>query len=117
MFVITIVLGILLALAYGMSGVQKIVGAKMAIASADHVGASHGLYKVVGALELLAAIGLLVGLAVWPLGVAAGIGLVLLMVGALVFHIRAGDKIAQFAPAVVLGLVALLEVIFRAASA
>jgi uncharacterized membrane protein YphA (DoxX/SURF4 family) len=117
MFVVTIILAVLLALAYGMAGVQKITGAKMMRDSADHLGLSHGRYKVIGALELLAAIGLLVGLAIAPLGIAAGIGLVLLMIGALVFHLRAGDKIAQFGPAVLLGIVALAEVLVRSASA
>jgi hypothetical protein len=85
--------------------------------SADHVRFSHKAYKGIGALELLAAVGLLAGLAVWPLGVAAGIGLVLLMIGAIVAHLRAGDKIKVFAPALVLGVLALAEVIVRAASA
>lgn len=117
MFIVTIVLAVLLSLAFGMAGVQKVTGAKSMIDSADHLKMSHGLYKVIGGLEILAVIGLLVGLAVWPLGVAAGAGLVLLMIGAVISHIRAGDKIAQFGPAAVLGLVALAEVIVRAASA
>jgi uncharacterized membrane protein YphA (DoxX/SURF4 family) len=117
MFVVTIILAVLLALGYGMAGTQKITGAKMMMDSADHLGVPRPRYKVIGALELLAAIGLLVGLAWWPLGVAAGIGLVLLMIGAVTFHLRAGDKIGQFGPAAALGVVALLEVIFRAASA
>jgi uncharacterized membrane protein YphA (DoxX/SURF4 family) len=117
LFIVTVVLAILLALAFGASGAQKVAGAKPARDSADHLHISHGRYKVIGALELLAAIGLLAGLAVWPLGVAAGAGLVLLMTGALVFHLRVGDKIAQFGPALALGVLALAEVIVRALSA
>lgn len=117
MFIVTIVLAVLLALAFGAAGGQKLAGAKSVMDSADHVHFSHNSYKIIGALEILAAIGLLAGLAVWPLGVAAGIGLVLLMTGAVISHIRVGDKIAQFGPALALGLLSLVEVIVRAASA
>lgn len=117
MFIVTVVLAVLLALAFGAGGGQKVAGVKSAMDSADHVRFSHNAYKGIGALELLAAVGLLVGLAVWPLGVAAGAGLVLLMIGAIITHIRVGDKIAQFAPALVLGVLSLVEVIVRAASA
>jgi hypothetical protein len=117
MFVVTIILVVLLALAYAMAGGQKVAGAKSAMDQADHFGIAHDRYKIIGALEIIAAIGLLVGLAVWPLGVAAGVGLVLLMVGAVIVHIRAKDKIALFAPAIVLGALAAAEVVFRAMSA
>jgi uncharacterized membrane protein YphA (DoxX/SURF4 family) len=117
MFIATIILAVLLALAYGMAGVQKLAGTPTMRKNADHLGASYGLYKVIGVLELLAAIGLLAGLVVWPLGVAAGIGLALLMAGALVYHLRARDTIKHFGPALLLGLLAVAEVIVRAASA
>jgi hypothetical protein len=117
MFIVTVVLAIVLALAFGAAGGQKVAGVKAAMDNADHFHISHNAYKGIGALELLAVIGLLVGLIVWPLGVAAGAGLVLLMTGAIISHIRVGDKIAQFAPALSLGVLALVEVIIRAASA
>jgi len=43
---------------------------------------------------------------VWaPIGVAAAIGLALLVSGAIVFHVRASDSVADTAPAVIsLGL-------------
>jgi uncharacterized membrane protein YphA (DoxX/SURF4 family) len=117
MFVVTIVLAILLSLAYAASGIQKLAGTKMMREGADHLNIPFPRYRLIGVLELLAVVGLLVGLAVWPLGVAAAAGLVLLMAGALVFHLRAGDKIAQFGPALALGVIALVELIVRALSA
>ena len=116
MFIVTLVLSIVLALAFGMSGAQKVAGAKTALDHADHFGMSHNTYRVIGVLEVLAAIGLLVGLAVWPLNVAAAAGLVLLMIGAVITHVRAGDKVAHFAPAAVLGLLTVVELIVRIAS-
>jgi uncharacterized membrane protein YphA (DoxX/SURF4 family) len=116
MFVVTIVLSVLLALAFGMAGAQKVAGLKTALDNADHLGMSHNAYRVIGALEVLAAIGLLAGLAVWPLNVAAAAGLVLLMIGAVITHVRAGDKVKHFAPATVLGLLTVVEIIVRVAS-
>lgn len=117
MFVVTIVLVVLLALAYASSGGMKVAGVTSALEGADHLRVSRGLYRGIGGLELLGVIGLLIGLAVWPLGVAAGVGLVLLMIGAIITHRRVGDGIDKFGPALALGVLALLEVIFRAASA
>jgi uncharacterized membrane protein YphA (DoxX/SURF4 family) len=117
MFVVTLILAILLALAFGAAGAQKLASAKMASDSADHLGIPLSRYRLIGVPELLGAIGLLVGLAVWPLGVAAAAGLVLLMIGAVVTHIRVGDKIAAFGPALALGLLAAVELVLRALSA
>lgn len=117
MFVVTIILAVLLALAFAGSGLQKLTSAKMMVEGAAHLGIPYSRYRVIGVLEILAAIGLIVGLWVAALGIAAAVGLVLLMAGALVFHLRAGDKIGQFGPALALGVLALVEVILRAASA
>jgi uncharacterized membrane protein YphA (DoxX/SURF4 family) len=54
-------------------------------------GVSPPLVRVIGALELAGALGALVGLAVPLLGVAAAIGLAMLMEAAFSFHLRAGD--------------------------
>jgi uncharacterized membrane protein YphA (DoxX/SURF4 family) len=117
MFVVTIVLAILLSLAYAAAGIQKLAGSKMARENADHLRISFPRYRLIGVPEVLAVVGLLVGLAVWPLGVAAAAGLVILMAGAVITHLRVGDKIAQFGPALALGVIALAELIFRALSA
>lgn len=49
------------------------------------------LYRTIGSLELAAVTGLLAGLVVLPLGIAAAAGLTLLMIGAIIYHLRAGD--------------------------
>jgi uncharacterized membrane protein YiaA len=72
-----------------------------------HLGVSTGLTRVIGALELAGIAGLLVGLFWWPLGVAAAVGLTLLLIGAAGYHLRAKDPVA----------VAVVPVVFAAASA
>ncbi|MGW5109902.1 DoxX family protein [Nocardia sp. NPDC004123] len=74
---------------------------------AARLGYSTAAYRGIGALEIAGASGLLIGLARPPIGIAAGIGLALLMTGAVVAHVRNGDGVAEYAPAVVTGLVTL----------
>jgi hypothetical protein len=62
-------------------------------------------WRVVGLLELAGVVGVLAGLAWAPMGVAAAVGLALLVLGAIIFHVRADDSAADMAPAVIgLGL-------------
>ncbi|MFG2297015.1 DoxX family protein [Streptomyces sp. NPDC048603] len=56
------------------------------------------------AVKAAGAIGLVAGLWVAPLGIAAAIGVVLFFAGAVITHLRAADR--EVAPAVVLGLLA-----------
>lgn len=57
---------------------------------------------LLASLELAAAAGLLLGLAWWPIGIAAGIGAVLYFTGAILAHLRVGDRTVTGA-AVLLG--------------
>jgi hypothetical protein len=55
------------------------------------VGVPLKYFSLLAACELAGAFGLVLGIWWPPLGVAAGIGLVLYFVGAIVFHLRVGD--------------------------
>jgi hypothetical protein len=65
--------------------------------------------------ELAGAIGLVVGLFWWPIGVAAAIGVTLYFVGAVIYHLRVHDK--QLAPVTVLLLLAIAALTLRAITA
>ena len=67
----------------------------------DHLGVKPLQWRLIGALELAGVAGVLVGLAWPPIGIAAAIGLALLSIGALAFHIRASDRVADMVPAVI----------------
>jgi hypothetical protein len=71
------------------------------------------LWRVIGLLELAGVIGALAGLAWAPIGVAAEIGLALLSVGAVAFHVRASDGFAKTAPAVIAILLAVATAILQ----
>jgi uncharacterized membrane protein YphA (DoxX/SURF4 family) len=90
----TITLSIILAAVFMATGVQKLLGERKTRERMDHLGVSAGLTRVIGALELAAVVGLLVGLYWAPAGLAAAVGLVPLMIGAAVYHVRARDPFA-----------------------
>lgn len=105
---VEIVLSVVLALVFAGAGGAKLAGQPAMRESAAHLGVPWDRYRLIGVPEVAAAVGLLVGLAVEPLAVAAAVGLVLLMAGAVTFHLRAGDPPARWAPPAVLGLLALV---------
>jgi uncharacterized membrane protein YphA (DoxX/SURF4 family) len=88
---------ILLAIAFGMAGLTKIIQPKEKLAA--QMGWVEDFapttVKVIGALELLGAIGLilplLIGILPWLTPLAA-IGLVLTMLGAMATHLRRGEN-------------------------
>jgi hypothetical protein len=98
------VLAVLLALIFVTLGTAKVVAVQPMRARAAEVGFSTMAYRRIGLLEVAGAIGLLLG-AVNPLiGAAAGVGLLLLLGGAVITHVRNGDGPRKFAAAVVCGL-------------
>lgn len=75
-----------------MAGLNKFSGSELAEAAPEHLKISIGFYKTAGVLELLGALGLIVGILASPFlaGLAAAC-LAGLLLGAVVLHIRAGD--------------------------
>jgi hypothetical protein len=61
-------------------------------------------YRRIGLLEVAGAIGLLLGATQPLIGALAGAGLMLLLAGAVVVHLRHGDTPRKLAPAVICGL-------------
>ncbi|MFD1937345.1 DoxX family protein [Nonomuraea mangrovi] len=102
MFIATAVLSLLLALAFAGAGFPKLSGKDDMAAQLSRLGVSAGLMRVIGALEILGAVGLIAGLWIEVLGVAAATGLALLMAGAVASHIKARDTAKHTLPSLVL---------------
>lgn len=117
MHALAIILTVVLAVAFTGAGASKLAGVKAMRDAAEHFGLPWNRFQQIGGLEIAAVIGLLVGLAVPLIGVAAAVGIVLLMAGALTFHLRAGDPPKAFAPVPVLAALAVVYIIARLASA
>jgi uncharacterized membrane protein YphA (DoxX/SURF4 family) len=99
----TVVLTIVLSIAYGAAGAAKVAAIAEMRRRADHLGYSVTSYRVIGAVELAGVAALLAGLAVPALAMVGAAGLACLMLGATASHLRAGDGMAGAAPAAVLG--------------
>ena len=97
----------LLVVAFAVLGSAKLVAVPAMRAKAEHVGFSVLAYRRIGLLEVLAVVGLLIGAFVPVIGALSAAGLLMLLGGAIVAHLRNGDGIREIAPAVVLGLVTL----------
>jgi hypothetical protein len=100
-----VVVTALLAALMGFAGSIKLVGVKQSLEIRDHLGVNPTQWRVIGALELAGVAGILAGLSWAPIGIAAAVGLALLLLGAIGFHVRASDSASDSAPAVIgLGL-------------
>ncbi len=75
--------------ATGGIGIAAATRARFVLVFMDEVGVPESWVSRLGVLKVAGALGLLAGLAVQPLGIAAGVGLVLYFVGAIVTHVRA----------------------------
>jgi len=103
----TTILAALMVVAFAALGSAKLAAVPAMRTKARHVGFSVAAYRRIGSLEVLAVVGLLVGAFVPLMGALAAGGLLLLLGGAVVAHVRNGDGVREIAPAVVLGAVTL----------
>jgi hypothetical protein len=117
MFAATIASSVLLAVALIPSARGKFVGDQRQIAGMRAVNFPIDKMWLLGAAELAGAVGLVVGLFWWPLGVAAAACLIVYFTGALGALLRVGITRAKaLAPAAVLLLFAIATLGLRLAT-
>jgi hypothetical protein len=87
-----IILSVLLALLLLVTGGGKILDLPFSRGNRDRLSVHPTFWRVTGLLEVAATVGL--GWGIWfvPFGLAASIGVDLLMIGALVFRFRTRDR-------------------------
>jgi uncharacterized membrane protein YphA (DoxX/SURF4 family) len=107
-------LSVLLTLAFLGAGGAKVVGNRGITRSVGQLGVTPGMTKTIGALELAAAAGLIVGFWIKPVAFAASFGLVLLMVGAVAYHVRAREGLKQTTPPLALGVLSVANAVLIA---
>jgi uncharacterized membrane protein YphA (DoxX/SURF4 family) len=119
MSVAAALLSIVLFLAFCSAGAQKIVFNPAMSKSADHLGFTKRAYRRLGGVEVLGSLAVLIGLtgkgtsALGVINEIGAAGLTVMMVLAVGVHLRKSDSAKYFTPALVLGVLALLELIFR----
>ncbi|GAA2059467.1 DoxX family protein [Williamsia deligens] len=116
MGIAAIILSILLALISAGAGAPKAGLKGPATEQLTGRGLSANLVRFIGAAEVAGALGLLIGLAWHPLGILAAIGLVIVFIGAVVFHARFGDfsdaeRRGGAVPSVVVALLSVVTLI------
>ncbi len=113
MIILAIVFQVLLAFAFLAAGGGKLAGTKQSLAQRDQDKVVPWFWTTTGGLEVLGALGLLIGIFVPALAAAAAIGLALTMVGAIVVHFRAKLPVLMNIPALVILALAVTVAIVR----
>jgi uncharacterized membrane protein YphA (DoxX/SURF4 family) len=112
MFVATLIVSILLAVVVAFSGYAKLKKTPQIVDTMAQVGVPAAKIPLLAYLEIAGAIGLIVGLFWWPIGVAAAIGVVLYFVGAVVAHVRVEDM-KGIGPSAVLLVLSIAALVLR----
>jgi hypothetical protein len=105
------VVAVVLALGLVASGALKLAKQPTIVEGIGGLGVPLRLFPVLAALEIAGALGLVAGLWIPALGIAAATGVVLYFVGAVTTHLRAHNR-ALASPAVV-GLLAGAALVLR----
>ncbi|HVX45479.1 MAG TPA: DoxX family protein [Mycobacteriales bacterium] len=100
------ILPIVLAVLFIAVGSLKVGKQQRMRASARHLGYSVGEFQAIGGAEIAGGAGLLAGHFWSPIGIAAAVGLVALLVGAVLSIRRAGDGPRDMVPALWIGVLA-----------
>ncbi len=111
MFTAYIVVTLLAAAANIFSAILDFIRYKEILINMARVGVSESWITILGILKAAGALGLLIGISVPLIGMAAAIGLILFFVGAIVTHLRAHDY--SFGLAVVFLLLAVAALVLR----
>ena len=117
MFIATAVLSGLLTFVFGAGAIGKLAGMRPEVEKATKLRISWPRYRLIAIPEAAAAVGLLSGLAIAPFGVAACIGLVALMAGALAFRLRVHDRLPLIVGDGVIMVMAGVTAVLRAVTA
>ncbi|SFJ83774.1 DoxX-like family protein [Amycolatopsis sacchari] len=99
---LTVVFGCLLLVV----GPLRLIGLRVFRSNADTLRVPYGLFRYLGLVEFLVGAGLLIGLEVRPVGVAAAVVVVLESVFSVVLHLRIREaltKVVRYVPTIVVG--------------
>jgi len=111
--VVLVIVAALLGIAAAGSAVQKLRRAPMVVETMHSVGVPDRMIPVLAVLELAGAAGLLVGIWLPALGVAAAAGLTLYFLGAAIAHARTKAPAKDALPAVALLILSVVTLILE----
>jgi len=100
---VTTLLAFVLGIGFAALALGKILALAPLRERAHELGFSTSAFRIIGALELAGAVGLITGLLWSPIGYAAATGLVLLLIGAVISQLRGRLAPIEFVPALAFG--------------
>lgn len=113
MTIALVIVASLLGVAATASGLGKLTKKPAVIDQLTGLGVSASVIPVLGLIEIAGTVGLIVGIWVAPIGIAAAIGFVLYFLGAVLAHVRHHDKVKDLAPAAILFLVSIATMLLE----
>ena len=114
MFAAYVAVTVLAAAANALSATLDFIRYKQILINMAKVGVSESWITILGILKAAGALGLLIGIGVPLIGIAAAVGLVLFFVAAIITHLRARDY--SFGLALVFLLLAVAALVLRLTS-
>ena len=114
MFIAYVAVTVLAATANAFSATLDFIRYKQVLINMAKAGVSESWITILGVLKGAGALGLLIGIRVPVIGVAAAVGLILFFVAAIITHLRARDY--SFGLAVIFLLLAVAALILRLTS-
>ena len=115
MFVACAVVSVLFGLLLLGSAAGKLTRASRVVDNLTGIGVPLAWFPWLATAEIAGGLGLLVGLAVGPLGAAAAVGVMLYFLGAVIAHLRVRDHQGVLAPVALL-VVAAVALVLRLAT-
>ena len=108
-----VILATLLGLVTAFAAFGKFSNNAKAVEMLHKLGLTDGKIRMLGAVEVAGALGLLIGIWIPILGQLAALGFVLYFLGALIMHVRAKDPVKDMAPALVLLVLSVIVTILQ----
>ena len=99
MTTIYVAVSVIYALMCLIPAAMKLSGAEKMRIAAQHFDIPWSRYRLIGVLELAAAAAVVVGVFAPFAGLLAAVGMTVLLIGAVIVHLRAGDTIGDYAAA------------------
>ncbi len=108
MSILIIIAQVVLGLLFVLIGSMTVAGLNMFVENFRQFGYPQWFRIVTGSLEVLGGIGLLIGIWLPGLAALASAGLALVMLGAVLTHLRTRDPLQKIALPIVLGMLAIV---------
>jgi putative oxidoreductase len=105
--ILSIILQVLLALIFLMTGFMSISGNKQQIEQFEHLNLPQWFRIVTGLVQLIGVVGLVIGFWYPSIAALAGLWAAITMLGGFATHLKAKDPISKAMPALILTILAI----------